>query len=51
MPIANFPVALSDTPGEIRGPAPTLGSDVDDILAELGFGADRIAGFRALKVV
>ncbi|WP_459976683.1 CoA transferase, partial [Mycobacterium avium] len=49
--IADFPVALSDTPGRIQGPAPTLGADTDAILYELGFAHDRIAEWRSNGVI
>ncbi|MGE0667156.1 MAG: CaiB/BaiF CoA transferase family protein [Sphingomonadales bacterium] len=35
-------VRLSDTPGVQRGPAPLLGEQTREILAELGYAADRI---------
>jgi crotonobetainyl-CoA:carnitine CoA-transferase CaiB-like acyl-CoA transferase len=50
-PIADFPVSLSETPGRIRGPAPTLGANTDDILSELGFSSQRIDELRADGVV
>jgi crotonobetainyl-CoA:carnitine CoA-transferase CaiB-like acyl-CoA transferase len=46
-PIADFPVMLSDTPGSIRGPAPTLGADTDRVLSGLGFTNGRIEQWRA----
>jgi crotonobetainyl-CoA:carnitine CoA-transferase CaiB-like acyl-CoA transferase len=46
-PIADFPVMLSDTPGSIRGPAPTLGADTDTLLSELGFTDGRIEQWRS----
>jgi crotonobetainyl-CoA:carnitine CoA-transferase CaiB-like acyl-CoA transferase len=50
-PIADFPVTLSETPGKIRGPAPTLGVDTDDILSELGFSGERIHEWRTAGVI
>ncbi|MUL49474.1 CoA transferase [Mycobacterium sp. CBMA293] len=50
-PIADFPVSLSATPGRIRGAAPTLGADTDQVLAELGFAPDRVAQWRADGIV
>lgn len=45
-PIAEFPVTLSETPGRIRGPAPTLSADTESVLAELGFSQARINAWR-----
>jgi len=43
---------LSDTPGEVRWPGPTLGEHTDAVLAgKLGLGADRIAQLRSAGVV
>jgi crotonobetainyl-CoA:carnitine CoA-transferase CaiB-like acyl-CoA transferase len=35
----------------VRTPAPPLGAHSDEILAELGYGADRIARLRAGRVI
>lgn len=45
-PIAEFPVALSGTPGRVRGPAPTLSADTGSVLTELGFNEARINSWR-----
>jgi crotonobetainyl-CoA:carnitine CoA-transferase CaiB-like acyl-CoA transferase len=50
-PLAPMPVDLSETPGRFRHRAPTLGEHTDVILAELGYSAEAIAGFRERKVV
>ncbi len=50
-PLAPTPVDLSETPGRFRHRAPSLGEHTDTILAELGYGAEDIAGFRARGVV
>jgi crotonobetainyl-CoA:carnitine CoA-transferase CaiB-like acyl-CoA transferase len=37
---------LSDTPGEVRWPGPTLGEHTGSVLSELGFGVDEIERLR-----
>ena len=46
VPTANPAVRLSETPGQVRRPAPTLGQHTDEVLSELGFTAEEIARFR-----
>ena len=50
-PLAPTPVDLSETPGRFRHRAPTLGEHTDAILAELGYGAEAIAGLRERGVI
>ncbi len=46
-----IPFRLSETPGSIRTPPPTLGEDTDEILAELGYAPAEIAALRAREIV
>ena len=45
------PGRVKDQPYEVRKPAPLLGEHTDQILAELGYAQDEIAGFREAKVI
>lgn len=42
---------LSETPGEIRWPGRAHGADTDQVLAELGYGPERIERLRAAGVI
>jgi|TARA_Y100000310_G_scaffold339574_1_gene432659 crotonobetainyl-CoA:carnitine CoA-transferase CaiB-like acyl-CoA transferase len=50
-PIAETPVKLSRTPGEIRSRAPTLGEHTARIMAELGYSDEEIATLREDSVI
>ncbi len=46
------PVRLSETPGAVRTPAPTLGEHTDEVLRQLlGLGAEEIAALRAAGAI
>ncbi|HET7874836.1 MAG TPA: CoA transferase [Methylomirabilota bacterium] len=49
--VLGIPVKLSETPGAIRRPAPTLGQHTDEVLSELGLPPREIAGLRAQGVI
>ncbi|MEM7404171.1 MAG: CoA transferase [Pseudomonadota bacterium] len=50
-PLSGFPVSLSETPGTIRAPAPTLSQHTEEVLAELGFSEAEVAELKAERVV
>jgi formyl-CoA transferase len=45
------PVRLSRTPGEVKGPSPTLGQHTDKVLGELGRSVQEIARLREQGVI
>lgn len=51
VPIFATPVSLSRTPPEIRQRAPLNGEHTDEILADIGLGAQEIAGLRQRNIV
>ncbi len=46
-----FPMKLSETPCQVRRPAPDLGEHSDEILAGLGYSADAVAALRGAGVI
>ena len=50
-PIVQTPVELSETPGEIRHRAPTLGEHTDSIMRELGYQQAEIDELRAQRII
>jgi formyl-CoA transferase len=51
LPMHNIIPRLSETPGAIRRPAPSLGQDTDDLLTELGLEEAEIAGLKDAGIV
>jgi len=52
MKALGIPVKLSETPGAVRTPPPTLGQHTDGVLGhDLGFSADAIAALRRQQVI
>ncbi len=50
-PLMKTPVELSETPGEIRQRPPELGEHTNEIMTELGYGAEEIAVLREKRVI
>jgi crotonobetainyl-CoA:carnitine CoA-transferase CaiB-like acyl-CoA transferase len=46
-----FPIKFAEAPCELRRPAPEIGGDTDEVLRELGYSLEEIAGMRAAGVV
>jgi formyl-CoA transferase len=49
--VVGQPIHLSRTPSTLTSPAPEYGQHTDDILSELGYSDDRIAGLRDQGVI
>jgi formyl-CoA transferase len=44
------PIKMSDSPSDVKR-SPLLGEHTDEVLVELGYGADQIAALRTEKVI
>jgi crotonobetainyl-CoA:carnitine CoA-transferase CaiB-like acyl-CoA transferase len=51
VPIIETPFRMSATPGTIRMRAPLLGEHTDEIMGEIGYGADAIADLRKREII
>ena len=49
--VLGTPIKLSDTPGSVRTPPPTLGQHTEAVLAELGYDQAMIASLKASGAV
>ena len=50
-PLMKTPVELSETPGEIRSRAPTLGEHTNEIMGELGYSEKEISELKQKRVI
>ncbi len=50
-PVIETPFRMSETPGEIRMRAPTLGEHTDEVLIEIGCTSDEIAALRTDGII
>jgi len=46
-----IPIKFSETPGQIRSPAPTIGQDTEAILQELGYSEEDIEGLHHAQAI
>ena len=51
VPVADFPVRLSESPGGIRRRAPTLGEHTDEVLGGLGYTQGQLAELREKRII
>jgi len=46
-----IPLKFSETPGQIRNPAPSIGQDTEAILQELGYNEKDIVALRSAQAI
>jgi crotonobetainyl-CoA:carnitine CoA-transferase CaiB-like acyl-CoA transferase len=46
-----IPIKFSETPGQIRNPAPSIGQDTEAILQELGYSGEDIVALRSAQAI
>ena len=51
VPVPDLPVDLSETRSGVAAPPPALGEHTDEVLGELGYGADDIDALRAKGII
>lgn len=51
VPISQFPVTMTESPGVIRRRAPELGEHTDEVLLELGYNSSTIAELRSDRII
>ena len=51
VPISQFPVSMTGSPGTIRHRSPELGEHTDEVLTELGFSSSEIDDFRSDRIL
>lgn len=49
--LLGIPIKLSDTPGEVVLPPPALGQHTEEILTDLGYSQEKIAGLREEGII
>ena len=51
LPLANFPIQMSATPGTVRSRPPTCGEHTDEVLGALGYSELQLATLREQRVI